>query len=84
LTSDIWSGNTKEDYLSVVFHFVTSDWELEKRVVSMRLIGCSHTHANIAERILQVISEYGMTSKVFSITLDNASANACALTQLVP
>jgi hypothetical protein len=68
----------------VVFHFVTSDWELEKRVVSMRLIGCSHTHANIAERILQVISEYGMTSKVFSITLDNASANACALTQLVP
>jgi hypothetical protein len=25
-----------------------------------------------------------MTSKVFSITLDNASANACALTQLVP
>jgi hypothetical protein len=25
LTSDIWSGNTKEDYLSVVVHFVTAD-----------------------------------------------------------
>jgi hypothetical protein len=26
LTSDIWSGNAKEDYLSVVAHFVSSDW----------------------------------------------------------
>ncbi|GJM96990.1 hypothetical protein PR202_ga13878 [Eleusine coracana subsp. coracana] len=25
LTSDIWSGNAKEDYLSVVFHFVTDN-----------------------------------------------------------
>jgi len=24
-TSDIWSGNAKEDYLSVVAHFVSSD-----------------------------------------------------------
>ena len=28
LTSDIWSGNGKEDYLSVVIHFVSADWEL--------------------------------------------------------
>jgi hypothetical protein len=30
ITSDIWNGNAKEDYLSVVAHFVNSDWELEK------------------------------------------------------
>jgi hypothetical protein len=80
LTSDIWSGNAKEDYLNMVFHFVTDDWELEKCVVGMRFIDCSHIGANILERILQVISEYDMTFNVFSITLDNA----CALTQLVP
>jgi hypothetical protein len=84
LTTDIGSGNAKEDYFSAIFHFLTDDWKLEKRVVGMRLIDCSHTGANIADRILQVISEYGMTSKVFYITLDNAFANACALTQLVP
>jgi hypothetical protein len=33
LTSDIWSGNAKEDYLSVVVHFVSADWELEKRII---------------------------------------------------
>jgi hypothetical protein len=31
LTSDMWSGNAKEDYLSVVAYFVNSDWQLEKR-----------------------------------------------------
>jgi hypothetical protein len=31
VTSDIWSGNAKEDYLSVVVHYVNSAWELEKK-----------------------------------------------------
>ena len=35
LTSDIWSGNAKEDYLSVVIHYVSADWELEKRVIGL-------------------------------------------------
>ena len=28
LTPDIWSGNAKEDYINVVAHFVSADWEL--------------------------------------------------------
>jgi len=35
LRYDIWNGNAKEDYLSVVAHFVNSDWELEKRLISV-------------------------------------------------
>ena len=31
LTSDIWSGNVKEDYISVVAHYVNVDWELQKK-----------------------------------------------------
>jgi hypothetical protein len=37
LTSDIWSGNAKQDYLSVVDHFVNFDWQLEKRIIGLRL-----------------------------------------------
>ena len=32
LTSNIWSGKAKEDYLSIVAHFVNSNWDLEKKV----------------------------------------------------
>jgi hypothetical protein len=84
LTSDIWSGNAKEDYLSVVVHFVTADWELEKRIIGFRLIDCSHSGVNIAERISFVLSEYDLTSKVLSVTLDNVSANASAIDYLTP
>ena len=84
LTSDIWSGNAKEDYLSIVAHYVNSDWQLEKRILGLRLIDVSHNHENIAERVLTCIDEYGLTDKVFSITLDNASANTKAMEILAP
>jgi hypothetical protein len=64
----------KEDYLSVVVHFVTADWELEKRIIGFMLIDCSHSGVNIAERISLVLSEYDLITKVLSVTLDNASA----------
>jgi hypothetical protein len=30
ITSDIWSANAKEDYLSVVAHYVNPEWQLER------------------------------------------------------
>ncbi|CAN6309858.1 unnamed protein product [Urochloa humidicola] len=84
LTSDIWSGNAKEDYLSVVAHYVNFDWQLEKRILGMRLIDVSHNSDNIAERVSNVVAEYGLTDKIFSVTLDNASANTKAIEKLSP
>jgi hypothetical protein len=55
LTSDIWSGNAKEDYIIVVAHFVNVDWELKKFMVCFKLIQVSHNSVNIAERIACVI-----------------------------
>ena len=31
LTLDIWFGNAKEDYISVVAHYVSAVWELQKK-----------------------------------------------------
>jgi hypothetical protein len=78
LTSDIWSGNAKEDYISIVAHYVGSDWELHKKVIGFRLIESSHTSENIANMIACVVEEFGLTDKVFVVTLDNASANSKA------
>jgi hypothetical protein len=50
----------------------------------MRLIDYSYTGVNIVEHILQVISEYNMNYKVFSITLANASAMNELTPSLVP
>jgi hypothetical protein len=84
LTSDIWSGNAKEDYLSVVVHYVSADWELEKREIGLSLIDCSNNGVNIADRVDSVVTEFGLNDKVFSVTLDNASSNASAMSKLIP
>jgi len=84
LTSDIWSGNANEDYLSVVAHYINSDWQLEKRVLGLRLIDCSHNGQNIADLVASVLVDYGLTGKVFAVTLDNASSNVSAMQKLRP
>jgi hypothetical protein len=63
LTSDIWSSNTKEDYLSVIAHYVNVDWQLEKRVIGLRLIDVSHNAENIVERITSIFADFGLTDK---------------------
>jgi hypothetical protein len=68
----------------VLFHYVNPDWQLEKRVIGFRLIDESHSGDNIAERVYAVLDEYGLTAKVFSFTLDNASANNKAIETLAP
>jgi hypothetical protein len=50
----------------------------------MRLIDVSHCGSNIAKHIMNVLVDYQLTTKVLSITLDNASSNACAIEKLTP
>jgi hypothetical protein len=84
LTSDIWSSDAKEDYISVVAHYVSADWEMQKKVIGLRLIEVSRSGENIAERVATVVEEYGLIDKVFVVTLNNASANAKAMKTLTP
>jgi hypothetical protein len=66
LTSDIWFGNAKEDYISVDAHYVNADWELQKRVIGFRLIEVKHSGENIAERITAaVVEEFCLIDKIF-------------------
>jgi hypothetical protein len=82
LTSDIWSSNDKEDYITVVVHYITTDWELKKSVIGFKLIEVSHNGMNIAKCISGVLADWGLLDKVFAVSLDNASANTTAMVAL--
>ena len=84
LTSDIWSGRAKQDYISVVTHYVNEHWHLQKRVIGFELIDVAHSGPNIVEAVLKVVNDFNLADKVFSITLDNASANTSAMNTLTP
>ena len=53
-------------------------------MLGLRLIDASYNADNIVERVSNVLNDYGILKKVFSITLDNASANTKAMDKLKP
>jgi hypothetical protein len=57
---------------------------LEKMLISLRLIDVKHFGNNIAECVTMVTDEYGLTNKIFTITLDNASSNQIVMHCLKP
>ena len=46
------------------------------------LIDVSHNGQNITDRVVSVLTDYGLTKKVFAVTLDNASSNISAMRKL--
>ncbi|KAL8107303.1 hypothetical protein AgCh_023926 [Apium graveolens] len=75
LTSDLWSSSTMDGYLSLTAHFVDENWELQSRILNLRFMPPPHTGQLLAEKFISLLKEWGIERKVFSLTLDNASAN---------
>jgi hypothetical protein len=53
-------------------------------LIGLRLIAREHSGSNIVECVNMVVDEYGLTDKIFAITLDNASSNRIVMSFLKP
>lgn len=86
LTSDCWSSITSDGYITLTAHFIDMDWVLQKRVLNFSLMPSPHTGVALSNKLLSMLSGWGIKMKLFSLTLDNASSNdVCAdflITQL--
>ncbi|XP_026459303.1 zinc finger BED domain-containing protein RICESLEEPER 2-like [Papaver somniferum] len=79
-TSDMWtSSNYKLGYLSLTAHYISSDtWFLNKKIIGFRMLEYPHSDQHMYQSILNILNEYGIVDKCFSITFDNYSANSSA------
>ncbi|KAL5786985.1 hypothetical protein ACOSP7_003934 [Xanthoceras sorbifolium] len=68
LTTDTWTSIQNINYMVVTAHFIDSDWQLQKRILSFTQIG-DHRGDSIG--------------RVFTITVDNATANTTAVQYLI-
>ncbi|GAU25339.1 hypothetical protein TSUD_376020 [Trifolium subterraneum] len=57
------------------FNYINMRWELENKVLAFFHFPPPHTGANLAEKLLCLLKEWGIERKIFSVTLDNASNN---------
>ncbi|KZV42752.1 hypothetical protein F511_07449 [Dorcoceras hygrometricum] len=79
LCSDIWS----DSYMRITCHWIDSAWNIQKRLLAYRCFNDPHTAQNISHLMFLILEEYGLTSKIFSISFDNASANTCSIDELI-
>ena len=81
LTTDIWTSIQNINYMVITGHFIDSDWQLHRRILSFCPIN-NHKGDSIGRLIESCLQHWGI-ERIFTVTVDNASANAVAITQLV-
>jgi hypothetical protein len=80
LSFDGWTANNKVlDLLGVVVHYLDENHERRAVVVGLRDTLGSHTGANMADHLLQVIQDFALADKIAYFIADNASNNDVAL-----
>lgn len=72
ITTDIWTSDSNRAYLTVTCHFIFNDC-LYSPVLATREMIKTHTGANIASSISDILIEWGILDKIVTIVSDNGS-----------
>ncbi|CAG8790040.1 26830_t:CDS:2, partial [Dentiscutata erythropus] len=83
LTCDVWTSLQQLEYLTITAYFLDEKWNLISLLISFELLSYPHTGANIGNCIKTVTDNYLITTKIQTITLDNASLNDVAICKLI-
>jgi hypothetical protein len=84
LTSNMWTSLKIDGYICLTAHFIDKDWMLHKRVLRFSFMPPPYNSTSLAEKIDDLLQEWGIDKKIFSLTLDNASANDSCVDKLKP
>ena len=82
ITTDLWRSDQNIQYMVVTCHFVDDDFVLQKRILNFVDIPPPHTGIVICDALKKCFVEWGIESKVWTVTVDNASYNDVALENL--
>ncbi|XP_060781454.1 zinc finger BED domain-containing protein 4-like [Neoarius graeffei] len=82
-TTDIWTSNQMESYMTVTAHFISDNWRLHSFVLETKVLEVSHTAANIAERLSEVMADFRIPAeKRVALVHDNAANMVLCADQL--
>ncbi|KAL2921591.1 putative AC transposase, partial [Bienertia sinuspersici] len=79
LTSDTWTSTYGEPFVGVTTHWIDDDWLLQKRKICFEAMKEAHNGFNIKSRLVSCCKNFHLVDKLFSISLDNATANTSAM-----
>ena len=71
-TSDMWSSQTMEPYMSYTIHFIDQDWKLQSRCLQTLHVPEDHTAKTLADGMKEVIGHWNLApSKQVCLTTDS-------------
>ena len=79
ITTDIWTSSQRFSYMVVTCHFVDSNWLLQKKILNFYNEPSPHSGVVIAGARRKTFNDWSIIRKVFTIAVDNASANGAAI-----
>ncbi|KAK4421424.1 Zinc finger BED domain-containing protein RICESLEEPER 2 [Sesamum alatum] len=83
LTTDCWkSKNQKIEYMVITGHWIDESWQLQKCVLNFVDIRPPCRGLEIANAIWRCLEDWGIESKIHTISMDNASAIDSAIDSL--
>ena len=76
ITTDIWTSDHQNfAYACLTAHYVNDEWELKKKILPYRYIEYPHDGEILFRFVSDLILEWNIDKKLFSMVVDNASSN---------
>ena len=82
LTTDMWTSNQTLGYMCITCHFIDAKWKLQKKIIRFCMLETPHNGVAMFTVLLKSLQEWNIESKIFSITVDNASVNGTMIDNL--
>jgi hypothetical protein len=82
-TMDMWTSNQNKSYMCVTLHWIDDNWCIQKRIVNFVHVKGRHTGIKLSETFTELMVKWYVDKKLFSLTLDNASANEVAVKDII-
>ena len=73
LAADTWTSPNKLAFLAIVAYWISDSWEMEEVLIGFKEIRGSHTGANMAGIINDVLARYAIKNGILGFTTDSAS-----------
>jgi hypothetical protein len=73
LTTDCWTSQVQDGYMTVTATFIDGNWNLHKKVIGFFMVK-GHKGEDIGKNLTRCLADWGL-DRVMTVTVDNASAN---------
>jgi len=73
ITTDLWTARSRSGYIGVTCSFIDNNFDVCEAILAVQYVPYPHTSNNICNVLRNIISNWNLTGKVFTMTTDNGS-----------